>query len=478
MRPLQASAAVLGALTLASSVAHGQVCANPRPTDPGGVSGISYEAAELSYFDSPSKRARVHYALAGINAPPAKSTLEAGVPDAIVIAAQAAEDAFAKYEELGFAAPLGDGDSPCEQNGGSDAVDIYVLKFSAADGQVLADHCLSGTPKRCAGYMLVENDFLGGGYADTAEGMRTVVPHELFHLVQDAYDAGLERWWAEGSAQWAAKQVYPELQDLERFLPAYFDAPWRPLNVPPTGVVASFLYATAIWPVFLEERYGASIVQAIYAGMGDGQKVLDATDAALAERAGSLPADFARFASYNAATGTRAPDTGGYPDAASYPEVALEPWDTASGSVQGVMSGLSTAYYSVETSEPLEVALAADPARVTGLLIPLVDGRADVSSARLLPVTLEGAGVVVVAGQSRERTDAPFTLSAGAEATPSGGSEGSGDTDSPGSSGCSLSPAGGSARAPWANAGVSLAIMVSLLGRLRAKSRRTLRKES
>ena len=450
---------VLAGLGLALPAA-GQVCESARPTDAAGSAGLSYGSAEVAFLDAPSGRARVHYALAGAHAPPAASTLEPGVPDAIVVAAQAADDAFDKFSELGFQLPLGDGDSPCDSNGDSDATDVYVLNFSAADGQAVPDYCLAGSPKRCAGFVLVENDFRGGGYADVAEGMRTVVTHELFHLVQEAYDHDVERWWAEGSAQWAAKQVYQELSDLERFLPGYFDNPWRPLNVPPAGVVSSFLYATAIWPVFLHEHQDAALVREIYEGFtGDGSGVLETTDLVLQSRGSSLADEFLQFAAYNAATGERASVDAGYAAAADYPLVELTPFAAAPGkSLSEIASGMGAFYYSVESATPVELGLEAEPERFAGLLLPLVDGRVQLTDAAPLPATLEGAGIVVVAGQSLARTDAAFTLSAGTAEPPK-----SADDDL-GASGCAIARPAGTA---VGSLSVLLGIVVSLLGLVR-----------
>jgi hypothetical protein len=451
------------AVTALGSTARAQSCASARPTESGATQGLSYGDAELAFFDSTSGRARVHFALSGTHAPPAASTLESGVPDAVVVAAQAAEDALDTYSKLGYQPPLGDGDSPCGSNGDSGAIDIYLIQFAGADGQASLDHCQAGTPKRCAGFVLVENDFHGGGYRDTAEGMRTVVPHELFHLVQDGYDADVERWWAEGSAQWAGKQVYPELRDLERFLPGYFDNPWRPLNVPPSGVITDFLYATAIWPVFLQQRYDASLVREVYEGFRPGaEDVLSVTDEVLSARGNSLAHEFLQFAAYNAATGSRAPQTGGYVDAAQYPQVDLKLLESSRGELaRDVASGLGAFYYSLTAGEPSQLTLEATPERVAALFAPVVDGRVELADAKPLPTLVHGEGVVVVAGQTLERTDAPFTLLGQAPA----GSDGAAGK----SAGCSLAPPTHERQGYWS---MGLGFVVSWAGRWRARQTR------
>jgi hypothetical protein len=450
---------------LEASPAFAQACASERPTETLSTTGMNYGDAEVTFYDSASGRARIHYALAGTHAPPVVSTLEDGVPDAVVVAAEAADTALDKFEELGYRRPLSDAASPCASNGDSDAIDVYLLNFAAADGQAVPDFCEDGSPRRCSGFVVVENDFKRGGYANTAEGLRTVVPHELFHLVQNAYDADLDRWWAEGSAQWADKQVYPELKDLERFLPDYFDSPRRPLNVPPSGVITNFLYATAIWPVFLSERFDADLVREVYEGLGpDAADVLPATDAALQQRGSSLAEEFLQFAAYNAATGERAPDSGGYVNAASYPMVKLEALASGEGElVSEVASGLDAFYYSLDADSPTELSLEADPTREAALLVPLVDGKLQLDLAKRLPATLEGPGIVVVAGQSVLRTDAPFKLSGKPPSTEAGGGD-----DAPGSSGCSVA---GQPGQPAGFGGVALGFVISLLGRWRARKR-------
>jgi hypothetical protein len=258
--------------------------------------------------------------------------------------------------------------------------------------------------------------------------------------VQSAYDANSEPWWQEGTAQWAAKQVYPDLMDLERFLPAYFDAPWRPLNVPPGGVVTNFLYGTAIWPVFLDERYGAPLILNVFQELDSSSEgVLETTGRVLSAQGGSLAGTFLEFATSNAATAERATPGQGYQNAAAYPAVPLTPFAATPGaSLSEVAAGLGAYYYSLTVTEPVELQLEADAERIAAVLLPIAaDGTVDLSAAQTLPATAEQDALLVVAGQSLARTDAPFTVRAEAM----GSSE---DSTEPG--GCALA-AGKSGRA-------------------------------
>jgi hypothetical protein len=291
----------------------------------------------------------------------------------------------------------------------------------------------------CASFILAKNNY-AGLYPTADQGIRTVLPHELFHAVQNAYDSNVARFWAEGTAQWAAKQLDPALTDLEKFLPGFFSETSRSLDSPPSGVTADFLYGAAIWPVFLTARHKSDVVRLILENEGAaGALTLDATDAVMMTDSSSLADEYVMFSVYNAATGTRA-GAGGYANAASYPLVkTIElPEGTA---VSGTTSGLATFFYHVTTTSPQAVTLTADEARTRAMVLPLVDGKAAVDKAAPLPATLDGEGIIVVSGITTKKTDANFTITlttapnagadGGADAAPSGGGGKSG--------GCALS---------------------------------------
>src|SRR4029079_2947213 len=154
--------------------------------------------------------------------------------------------------------------------------------------------------------VLSEALFRGRVYATPAEGFKTVVAHELFHTVQNAYDSQLDRFWAEGTAQWAMKTVFPELTDFEGQLPAFFKDNTRSLDTQPSGVTAGFLYGAAVWPLFLTLRHGPDAVRLVIAAEGAGTKSRVATDTVLASKGSSLAEDLPLFGAWNAATKTLA----------------------------------------------------------------------------------------------------------------------------------------------------------------------------
>lgn len=218
--------AIVLALACSAKVARAGDCV--RPTDPQGFAGYRYDDATPAHFDT--ENVRVWYASSGKHSVRTASTRDDGVPDDVARVGAVTEDALARYAAMGYRPPVSDADPTCGSNGGDGRLDVYLVHFTAADGMTVAERCVpsnGGTP--CASFIFAEANF-AGRYATADEGIRTVLPHETFHAVQNAYDAELDRYWAEGTAQWAAKTLDPSLRDLERFL-----GPWPggPGEAPP-----------------------------------------------------------------------------------------------------------------------------------------------------------------------------------------------------------------------------------------------------
>jgi hypothetical protein len=473
---------LLAAAALAASLgfappARSQECG--RPTDPQGYNGFSYDEAPVNSLAG--EHVRVWYALSGPHAPALASGRPDDVPDNVARAVAVGDGALERYAGMGFRLPPSDGalPAPCS-NGGDGLLDVYLVHFSAgADGTTAVENCVeSGPVFTCSSFVLLESLLEARSHYGTFDlGVRTVLPHELFHAVQNAYDEALDRYWAEGTAQWAADALDPPLTDLEDFLPAFFSDPGRPIDLPGGGAVAGFLYASAVWPVFLSRRHGDAIVrEALEHEARNGGRAAEAVDGALTARGSSLAAEFPLFASWNAATGSRA-DPDGYPDAASYPEVPTE--ELAAGVEQaGLLAGLSAAYYSFHAETRHRVTFApADPSRLTARLVPLEGGKALLEDARDLPAEIEGDAIVVVAGKGSLKTDASFVLASeavpDAPPPPAGNPTGGGPTlnvaDAQSDDGCAISPASFGARpGPGFGALIGLGLALGAARRKRA----------
>lgn len=390
-------------------------CSIPRPDSAQGFSGYAYARGTASSFAG--SKVRIWWSSAAPNAPDLTSTRGDGVPDVVAEAADIGDSALNFYAGLGYRPPRDDGATrTCAAGGGDALLDVYLVDFSAADGLAATERCsISNGAQLCSSFVLVKAKPGRPYYASVTQGLRTIVPHELFHAVQNAYDADLDRFWAEGTAQWATQQWDPSLRDLEANLPAYFHDADRPLDLPPGGATAGFLYGAAIWPVFLAQHLGNGVVRELLEEEGRaGDLTLVATEAVLTRDGESLATIFPTFALWNAATGSRTPldlTAGGYVNADRYP-LLVPTRLTVPGSAQGIGSGLGASYLSVPESTPVALAFEGDLGRVGAAFLPLESGRARLDLARDLPTVTSGPGLVVVAGRTRSKADAPWTVRA------------------------------------------------------------------
>lgn len=392
----------LFALVLMAKEARGETCT--RPTDPAGFAGYRYDATTPAFFDTAS--VRVWYVKEGNHAVRPASQRADGVPDDVARVGEVTEDALQRYRAMGFRAPLSDADTSCGSNGGDGRLDVYLVHFASADGTTIAERCnTSGAAPTCASFVLAEANF-EGRYPTVDEGIRTVLPHEAFHTIQNAYDAALDRFWAEGTAQWAAKTLDPSLHDLERFLPSFFEAERRSIDLPPGGVTAGYLYGAAIWPVFLTQRFDTAIVREILeeeASTGDA--AFDAARAVVEKRRGVMDDEWSLFWRWNASTGARA-DGAGYTDAKLYPMLATHDLVDV---VSSVTSGSTGYVYRVSPSARVTVALESQGAH-RAYLVPVAGGKALLAKAAALPAEADGEALVVLTSLSTSKVDAPYTL--------------------------------------------------------------------
>lgn len=458
-RELAASAL---ALSLALGAREAKAACSGRPSDAGGFDGYVYPPAAEKTYDT--ARVRVHYTTTGTHAPDQASTRGDGVPDVVAHTGDSAETALAKYAELGFKPPPAD--TACASNGGDAKIDVYLVALTGADGRAIAESCSSSA---CTSFMLVASSYLGSGYPSPKEGFRTVVAHELFHAVQNAYEpAQDDRTWAEGTAQWGMKQPFPELVDFERQMTAFFKEPSRSIDSPPPGVTTSYVYGSGVWPLFLTLKYGPTTVREVLEEQSKGTKVYEAIDTVLKGKGSSLADAYPLFGAWNASTKGLA-GTGGYPDAAKYPGITVG--DLSDG-VGDISSGLGYFAYRGTVADN-GITLETDAARNAGVVVPIVGGKPDLTKAAKLPANADGEVLVVVGGITTKKTDAPFKIRIGAkvEGSSSGGTSSGAAT----SSGGSAAPAddGGCATAPRTSPSMSVVLAAIAMIAIRLVRRRT-----
>ncbi len=278
----------------------------------------------------------VHFATSGADAPPLEDLDHDGVPDLVEEIATTADEALARYVALGFRRPVEDG-----VMGGDARIDFYLRDLQGADGSASTDSC---TATACRAFATVENDWVGYDYSSRSEAIRSIVPHELFHLVQYAYAVEHVAQWSEGTAVWAVEHLYGDgNSDFERFAPGFLAKTFRPFDRPITGFGDDYPYGAAMWPAFLEERFAARVIVDAWERCAN-EPWLRAIDGALAARGSSLHAawiDFTRSLHLRA-------------------EVPRDPVFAAAGGreVTTYLEGLSARYMPIVLDEQRTIALS------------------------------------------------------------------------------------------------------------------------
>ena len=291
-----------------------------RPTDFSGLFSFD-ESDTIETLDGEKGLVRIWYSVDGPNQTQLEDDDKNGIPDFVETALATTEGALELYESLGFRLPLGD-----EGAGGSDAFDVYLVDFDGlGDGAFTPESCTTvGTASQCSGYFAMENDFSGYGYPSYSYAIETVAPHELFHAVQAAYDAGEDSWWSEGTATWAEQLYVPDSPDFLGFCDYYLDDPGRTLDSPPSGPVPAWSYGTAIWWWFLADAHGTgAMVEMMEASEASDDLLVD-MEAVIEAHGSTLAEDWVRFTDWNLATGSRSGATKSYPFAAEVGPVASE----------------------------------------------------------------------------------------------------------------------------------------------------------
>jgi len=309
--PLKLARSVLLAPPLAMTLGIGAAQADARPTD-GGLWSFAAEDS-LASLDDPTGAVRVTYSVSGPNATLLDDDDADGQPDYPALVAQTAIEASALYESLTFLPPRSDGD----------ALDLYLIDFGgAADGRFAEDGCVAPP---CAGFLVIENDFVGYPYGSLREASRTVVSHELFHAVQAAYVSGLPSWVSEGTAVWAERQFDPSLEDFLHACNGYLATPHRPIYAPPPGPVPAFAYGTALWWDFLSRRHDPRIIADLLSVLALQPEPAElAMESILVARNDDLGSAWFEFARANVATGFRAGGTASHPYAQQLDPIPAE----------------------------------------------------------------------------------------------------------------------------------------------------------
>jgi hypothetical protein len=334
---------------------------------------------------SPSGKFRIHYDTTGIDAPAlitggANSQQIPGSVEAFVDSVGRAFDAAWKFEvdTLGYSAPPTDG----LQGGGSE-YDVYVLDLGVPlFGQTVwnpSDPIEGGARERFSTFIEIDNDFLG--YRTPGiNGLMITAAHEFFHAIQiGSYGLwttvpSMDSWFLELSSVWMEHVAYPAIRDYLLDVPNYFKRFRGSLNQSfPFNYVGSGLggYERAVWAIFLEKRFGRSIMKDIWTGIKSAPPI-GSMAGVLPQRGSSLESEFALFSSWNFYTADRADATRFYTQGADFPRFTPNVSTTFTGltaSVSSAASPLSTQFYQIALASDTITAIVTNT-DVTGVQNP------------------------------------------------------------------------------------------------------------
>lgn len=296
-----------------------------RPTE-GGM--FSFDVTDVvEYWDEPTGAVRVFYSVDGPSVTRLNDADEDGIPDLPQDVATTAAEVLSFYEtDMGLRLPISEEDMGLDPLGGSYALDVYLVDFDGnGDGAFGIDYCIDA-PRHCSGYLSIDN--YPTGYPSLQNAVDVLTSHELFHGIQNAYDAEQEVWFSEGSAVWGELQYDPDSVDFLWFADEYLADTGRSLDRPPSGPVPSFAYGTCLWWDFLTTRHDPglmnTLLEATETPTGVAVDTLAEMEAAIEGLGDSLGDAWFEFVSWNLATGPRAGATESYDYAADLDGVVAE----------------------------------------------------------------------------------------------------------------------------------------------------------
>ena len=377
-----------------------------RPTDDAGPSdeGLHYDAPARSDC---TDHLCVHWVEEGADAVAPADADGDGVPSWVETTQQTLETAWRHHVAAGYRPPRGDGDRP--SSGPDDKVDVYLADVASLGfyGYCTTDGLTPDT-RTAPGFCVLDNDY---AYQQVSTepilALRATAAHELFHLVQFAYDAREDPWFMEGTATWVEDEVFDGVNDNWNYLSSSTLA--HP-GVPVDYGEDYYPYGAWTWWRFLSEYFGTSrkaapqVVRAIWEAAVK-RDSLSATRAVLGRLDTSFPRAFTDYSALSHVSrrwyfeGDDAP----YPQAPMARSFTLDRRTPDTGGLRSLrLDHLSSANVSVRrsptlTGRPQLRIWVEGPARTTGPGVALTLHRTDGTLGwRTMQLDADGDGVLTV----------------------------------------------------------------------------------
>lgn len=231
-----------------------------RPTDHPDPNRNAYTVPEAPRSPACTRHFCIHWVAVGIDAPDLSDVTGDGVPDFVERVAGVAEHVYSiENEKLGWRDPKSDG----RKGGGRGKTDVYLAQiggalfgYAAPDrGQATKGHRL---PRHLHGYLVLDNNYDPSEFPGTTQehDLEVTFAHEYDHILQFAYDAYQDAWFAESSAVWMEDEVYGGINDYLRYVRRWvkrYDTPMTANSIKE--------YGSAVWNKWLAHHYGRAIVR-------------------------------------------------------------------------------------------------------------------------------------------------------------------------------------------------------------------------
>jgi hypothetical protein len=184
------------------------------------------------------------------------------------------------------------------------------------------------------------------------ESLQITLAHEYFHAIQLGYfDCSTEqRWFMELTATWMEDQVYGQIDDWFRYLPAYLNS----LNQSMRLTNGEREYGMALWAHYLTQRFGATLLLETWQ---EGAITRGDLMTICQELAWELYAEdswelFMQFQLWNMLTGEREDPVMSYQEAELYPMAPVQQFSNS-----GIFETAELALTVLAVAEPIYAAL-------------------------------------------------------------------------------------------------------------------------
>ncbi len=226
---------------------------------------------------SPSGKFMIHYTSSGTHA--VYNGVPGGASGFVDSVAQIFDDVYNHIiDTLGFTEPIHDS---FYVSGGDERYDVYLVDFDIPlFGLTYPDSVMempNGDTLSTA-YIELESDYseFTAYRSRPLDAIRVTAAHEFFHMVQFSIDfteseivsnAVDGKAWMEMSSVWMEEEVYDNINDYYTYLPFFFNDPGASIQQFFSGGDLH-PYASAIFPMFLSQKFDRDIVKSIWTKCG------------------------------------------------------------------------------------------------------------------------------------------------------------------------------------------------------------------